>query len=487
MGARGIVRHCLGGDSSVRLRLSAGLATVGLLLAITAPAAQGVNASLLKDINPGPANGLCCATYIQPANAAGTLFFGAYDGHHRHGAELWKSDGTRAGTALVADTSRGEPYVDGTGPDDVTAVGATVFFAGQDPTHGFELWKSDGTASGTTLVKDIAPNNSVPWERSSNPSDLTRVGNELFFVADDAIHGEVLWRSDGTAAGTRPFPDTYPGKRAMVGYRGELLFRGFDSSHGWELWKSDGTVAGTEMVKDIFPGRHGSYPNGSWPRDLTELDGTLYFTAAEADHGREVWSTDGTAAGTKLVADIYSGRKGSRPDQLAGHAGTLFFSADGRAHGSELWRSNGKPAGTRMVKDINPGSDGSLPAGLASVGPRLFFVARDGTHGYEPWKSDGTAAGTRLVKDIVPGKGHPYVAWLTGVGHTLFFSADDHVHGSELWSSNGTAAGTQLVRDIYPGRQRYGGYPAGPSEFRGALFFWADDPTHGTELWKAVP
>jgi ELWxxDGT repeat protein len=274
----------------------------------------------------------------------------------------------------------------------------------------------------------------------------------------------------------------------MVGYRGQLFFRGFDSTHGWELWRSDGTTAGTKMVKDIYPGREGSYPNTSWPRDLTELDGTLYFTATEGDHGRELWRTDGTAAGTKLVADIYSGRKGSRPDQLAGHAGTLFFTAvDRRGKGGELWRSSGKPSGTRMVKDINPGSEGSLPAGLASAGPRLFFVADDGIHGYELWKSDGTAAGTRLVKDIVRGKGQPYVAWLRGVGDTLFFSAEERTHGSELWSSNGTTAGTRLVRDIYPGRQGYGGYPAGPSEFRGALFFWADHPTHGIELWKAVP
>jgi ELWxxDGT repeat protein len=469
-------------------RLGRVVAATAVLFGVTAPAAHGATANLLKDINPGSANGLCCAARPAPAGAAGTLFFGAYDGHERHGAELWKSDGTRAGTALVADTSPGEPYVDGTGPDDVTAVGATVFFAGQDPAQGFELWKSDGTVSGTTLVKDIAANNSVPWEKSSNPRDLTRVGSQLFFVADDAVHGAVLWRSDGSEAGTRPFPDTYLGKREMVGYRGQLLFRGFDPTHGWELWRSDGTAAGTWIVKDIYPGREGSRPNGSWPGDLTEVDGTLYFTAAEAGHGRELWSTDGTAAGTKLVADIHPGRKGSRPDQLAGHAGALFFTAYGRrSRGGELWRSNGKPAGTRMVEDINPGRDGSFPAGLTSVGPRLFFVAHDGSHGYELWRSDGTAAGTKLVKDIVPGKGRPYVAWLTGVGNTLFFSADDRVHGSELWSSDGTTAGTQLVRDIYPGRQKYGGYPVGPSEFRGALFFWAKDPTHGIELWKAVP
>jgi ELWxxDGT repeat protein len=477
------------GQSSSSHRGAATLAalTVLALWAIGPQAAHAATASLLKDINPGPANGVCCGAQLQPANAAGTLFFGAYD--PRHGGELWKSDGTAAGTVLVADTSRGEPYVDGTYPDDITAVGATAFFEGEDPTHGFELWKSDGTASGTTLVKDIATNpNSVPWEESSYPSHLTGVGNQLFFLADDGVHGQALWRSDGTAAGTRLVKEIYP-RSHMIGYRGELYFEGFDSTHGRELWKSDGTAAGTRLVKDIFPGSADSYPyvNGSEPRDFIKLDGTLYFSARDAAHGRELWKTDGTTAGTKLVADIRPGRHGSHPDQLAHHAGTLFFGAQNRRGNRELWRSSGRAAGTRIVKDVNHGREGSRPLGLTSVGPRLFFLADDGTHGYEVWKSDGTASGTRLVKDIVPGKGHPYLDWPTGVGNTLFFGADDHTHGEELWSSNGTTAGTQLVRDIYPGRQRSGGYPTGLREFHGAVFFWADDPTHGTELWKAVP
>jgi ELWxxDGT repeat protein len=462
----------------------AALAVLGLF-AIRPAAAHAATARLLKNINPGPENGICCGFPYQPTVAAGTLFFSAYD--PQHGGELWKSDGTTAGTMLVADTSPGGGPIDGVYPDHITALGARVLFSGEDPTHGFELWKSDGTAGGTTLVKDINTNpDSVPWEESSYPSQLTRVGSQLFFVADDAIHDEVLWRSDGTAAGTRLVKEIYPG-RHMIGYRGELFFRGFDYTHGAELWKSDGTAAGTRLVKDLYPGSEGSYPNGSEPRDFTKLDGTLYFSAADAAHGRELWKTDGTAAGTKLVADINPGRHGSHPDQLDHHAGTLFFGAQNRRGNRELWRSSGRAAGTRMVKDIKPGREGSRPVGLTSVGPRLFFLADDGTHGYEVWKSDGTASGTRLVKDIVPGKGHPYLDWPTGVGNTLFFGADDHRHGEELWSSNGTTAGTQLVRDIYPGRQRSGGYPTGLREFHGALFFWADDPAHGTELWKAVP
>ena len=159
-------------------------------------AADAATATLVKDINPGPTFGTgCCGG---PMNVAGTLFFAANDG--RHGDELWRSDGTAAGTRMVADTAPGNA---GLAPSDFGAVGATLFFEGFDPTHGFELWKSDGTASGTTLVKDINTNpDSVSWEGSSYPSQLTGVGNQLFFVADDGIHD----RCCGGRTGRRRVP-----------------------------------------------------------------------------------------------------------------------------------------------------------------------------------------------------------------------------------------------------------------------------------------
>ena len=287
----------------------------------------------------------------------------------------------------------------------------------------------------------------------------------------------VLWRSDGTAAGTRLLSEIYPGKH-MIGYRGELYFDVFDFTHGRELWKSDGTAAGTKLVKDIYPGSNSyPYPHGSEPRGFIKLGGTLYFTAADAAHGRELWKTDGTAAGTKLVADIDPGRHSSHPDQFAVHAGTLFFDAQNRKGNKELWRSSGKAAGTRMVKDIKPGREGSRPARADQRGPRLFFLADDGTHGYELWKSDGTAAGTRLVKDIVPGKGHPYLAWPMGVGNTLFFTcrrSQARRRALELKRHHGRDAARQ--GHLSGQAETPGDTPRAAGSSDGALFFWADDP-----------
>ena len=130
-------------------------------------------------------------------------------------------------------------------------------------------------------------------------------------------------RRCGGLTGRRPVhrlvKEIYP-RSHMIGYRGELYFEGFDSTHGRELWKSDGTAAGTRLVKDIFPGSADSYPyaNGSEPRDFIKLGGALYFSARRRRPRARAVETDGTAAGTKLARTSIPGRHGSQPDQFAG-------------------------------------------------------------------------------------------------------------------------------------------------------------------------
>src|SRR5262249_25534352 len=155
---------------------------------------------------------------------------------------------------------------------------------------------------------------------------------------------------------------------------------------------------GTTMVADINPG-----PGSSVPFDLTAFNGSLFFNADDGTNGRELWKSDGTAAGTVLVKDINPGTGSSIPEYLTAVNGTLFFSATDGAHNSELWKSDGTTACTVLVKDVNPGStryDGTYLGELTAVNGTLFFTANDGVHGQELWKSDGTAAGTVMVKDV---------------------------------------------------------------------------------------
>src|SRR5262249_37939179 len=163
--------------------------------------------------------------------------------------------------------------------------------------------------AGTVLVKDIRPGNSpYGFPLTSSPDNLTAVGNQLFFSADDGVSGRELWKSDGTAAGTALVKDIGPGSgylgypygsntRNRVAAGGRLFFTANDGVHGTEFWKSDGTAAGTVLVKDINPGSAYGFPSSSYPSSLTAVGGKVFFSADDGVSGRELWKSDGTADG----------------------------------------------------------------------------------------------------------------------------------------------------------------------------------------------
>lgn len=430
-------------------------------------------------------------------------------------------------------------------PSDFVQVGDIAFFVADDGVYGRELWKTDGTAAGTVLVKDIATGSTyqsysgyVP--NSSQPTELTEVGGTLFFIADDGVNGQELWKSDGTTAGTALVKDLQAGStwdgntysylpnssdpQQLTEVNGQLFFSGDDGVNGRELWKTDGTSGGTVMVKDIAEGTYWDYdtysyvPSSSDPADFVNINGMLFFSAYNFDDGsgRELWKSDGTSAGTVLVKDIFPGTypyyyngnfwadypNDSYPTKLTAVGGTLFFVADDGANGQELWKSDGTSAGTVLVKDIYTGTtyqsgngyvpNASSPQELIEVDGKLLFIANDGVHGEELWKSDGTSGGTALVKDIETGSAgylsnYPGFTELDG---TLFFSANDGVYGKELWKSDGTEAGTVLVKDIDTGIDTYDGQPNNSFPFHmgtvdSVLYFSAYTETYGRELWKS--
>src|SRR5919106_1177303 len=199
------------------------------------------------------------------------------------------------------------------------------------------------------------------------------------------------------------------------------------------------------LVEDIYPGETGSEPN--W---LGDFKGRLVFGANHPKFGEELWRSNGTKPGTKLVKDIDPGplvikkmekteTGSSAPDSVLRTKKWIFFQATTVKYGEELWKSDGTKSGTKIVKDIVPGPGDSGPEDIVSTAPRTtFFRADDGKHGVELWKSDGTAKGTTLVKDIntVKGNSNPNdkgdainrsaeVEKLYVVGKTLYFRASD--------------------------------------------------------------
>ncbi|MBW4520762.1 MAG: pre-peptidase C-terminal domain-containing protein [Scytolyngbya sp. HA4215-MV1] len=394
-----------------------------------------------------------------------TLFFTANNG--TDGIELWKSNGTPAGTVMVKDIFSGAT---GSAPSSLVAFGNTLYFAANDGVNGIELWKSDGTAAGTVLVKDI-----FLGANGSSPSNLFVVGNTLYFTANNGANGVELWKSDGTTAGTvlvkdiNSFGDALPYSFAAI--NNTLYFFANNGLTGIGLWKSDGTAAGTVQVRDV------SFVVDEDPGSLIAVGNRLFFTAVGSTTvGRELWTSDGTTAGTVQVKDINpTADFGSGIANLTSFNGALYFTAsDGT--GTRLWKSDGTAAGTVQVAN-SPAS----PNRLTVVGSTLYFRAGNGGTG-ELWKSDGTAAGTVLVLDIngSTNTGSNSIDELINFNGTLYFRANDGVNGLELWKSDGTAAGTVLVKDFNPTGSST---PQFLTVVGNHLFLVANDGTTGNELW----
>ncbi len=453
------------------------------------------------NINPGAAS-------ANPANFKATsniilgtkiLYFTADNG--TNGTELWKTNGTSAGTVMVADISNvGAASSNPLSLEQGPGIN-TVYFSASDGTNGRELWKSDGTAAGTVMVKNITAD-----DQSSAPKELTYCNGVVFFTADDKVVGRELWKTNGTSGGTVLVEDIFvsvnpnqsnPYPYGLTNVNDTLYFSaqahvGFNDDR-W-LYKSDGTAAGTygittncssqqylplnitkvgndifmrnqatdlfcsgeiigsellikkpadskvSVVKDIFTGTGSSNIDS-----LTDVNATCFFSATNATSGRELWKSDGTEAGTVIVKNIETGNASSSPQWLTNVSGTLFFTAQNTASGRELWKSDGTTGGTVLVKDILTGAAGSDPTDLTNVDGILYFVANDGINGKELWKSDGTAAGTMLVWDIMPDTSSSNPQNLTSFDGELYFSADDGINGRELWKTKTCAAITTLA------------------------------------------
>jgi ELWxxDGT repeat protein len=313
------------------------------------------------------------------------------------------------------------------------------------------------------LIKDV---NQMPDIVYPEYSDFVPGSNNiLFFVSQ----GKELWATNGTTAGTIKYKALNAiSDLTMVG--STLYFVGDSDDGGRELWKCTGPPPNISRVKQIAPGAAGSDP-----KELTNVNGVLYFIA----NGYQLWKSDGTNTGTVMVKGFPQIDFGNPPN-LTNVNGILYFAANDDEHGSELWRSDGTDSGTRMVKDIIPGWQGSEPAGLTNLNGTLYFAALNPTTGRELWRSNGTAAGTVLVKSFLPSSSAPVQITEPGVmGNAMYFFVDDG-----FWKSTGTSYGTTLVKGgLSPQTDAIFGVTYSPTPLNGKMYFaaggavWISDGT----------
>ncbi|HET9211006.1 MAG TPA: ELWxxDGT repeat protein [Thermoanaerobaculia bacterium] len=436
------------------LRRVLSLAIPGLLAGL--PMLGQAPAYLVKDINPDTPLPRVEETAAESEGVGSLFYYAANDG--THGTEVWRTDGTAAGTFMLKDIC---PGACSSRPRTLTSSNGLLFFVAQGP-QGPGLWKSDGTPGGTSLVKgDLSGVQS--FADFLAPTMVDAGGKLLFTVlaADDVLE---LWITDGTPGGTHAVGDAARGfipffpPRFLAVDHGQVLFAAQDSLTTWEPWVTDGTNAGTHRLSEVNPGAGSPIRfNNLGPAGQEAVAapwGGFVFVGDDGSHGPEIWRTDGTAAGTVQIKDIASGSSGSSPLGLAVFNGKVLFNATDPTHGSEIWTTDGTAAGTGLLLDVQPGGSGSDPREITAVGSLAFFRADDGTHGAELWATDGTTAGTRMVKDVVPGSagGLPPTAGgyeFTAIGGRLVFYSATVVGGlGSFWTSDGTDAGTQPLAPV---------------------------------------
>ena len=399
----------------------------------------------------------------------------------------------------------------------VVEMGGILYFIADDGESGWELWRSDGTVSGSYIVKDIRGEECETIQNASTGEEEETCTNPSSIY--DRSHGEAFLAAEIVAGEDVIFFTAYNQ------WRDESTWSAAD------LWMSDGTEEGTVLVNDLWEGWN-YYCCGTTfsyvgisnleiiPKSGNNPDRVIFSaihtrgnpgnTSAQEDGtnlgptGEELFISDGTFGGTRMVANIrgedqtwlYGGTtyccgdwNGSMPRDMVLIGQQVWFTAETDDYGRELYRyvlgnSFGVGSGHYLVKDIMPGAATSNPGELTRGSGGLFLSADDGVHGQELYFSLGDIFTTNIVKDIWPGENNSSSPmWLTKLGSKIIFSAYDGLNGRELWISDSTEDGTFILKDINPGSNSSN--PTGPMKIlNGEVYFMANDGVHGAELWK---
>lgn len=414
---------------------------------------------MIKDISAGYANGFQKNYHIYDN---GKLYFSGNDGTGYH---LWVTDGTDTGTKKIS-----TDFILNTPPGFTKYNGKIYFIAYTFNTGIWEYWVTDGTTSGTKKLVDILPN-----LKNVIVSGMKSFSGKLYFIGKTVANGKEIWVTDGTNSGTKIVNDLYPGKDdgidgGLVEYNGMLYFWGIDNTTtGYALYSTDGTSF--NRIKKIYNDVGWTYPSIFMPLDKSIVyDNKLYFAAADKTNNLEMWVTDGTTGGTKMVKDIFPGIGSSYPNFITMLNNKIIFGAVDKNNDQELWISDGTDTGTTMLKDINPYAGGYTgSSGITDWGNGvktqgavhngiLFFAGADTAHGTELWRTDGTDTGTNMVVDFIPGTtGAVFDIGIYAHGRNIWLTMSDQVHGYELflWDGNNLVSVENLMKShvtssVYP-------------------------------------
>lgn len=364
-------------------------------------------------------------------------------------AQIWKSNGTAAGTLLVytmpqAGISNSNVWTsDRDAKRNFSVSGNSMFFNGYDAANGNELWVTDGTAAGTHIVKDINAGTG-----SSNPLAFCKLGSDIYFTAIESS-GRKLWKTDGTGAGTIQIPVAEPFfilDNAVGIVNNKMIFYAHNTVDGYEPYVSDGTAAGTFMLTNINPAGN-SWITQSQNAHLRFNNKHCFFIANNGT-ANALWRTDGTSAGTiQLTTNAqgaFSGVSGGGyTDVDENGLWMIEYNSSGSGNNEKLYRSSGTIAGTYLVaQNLSYAQYLKLYKGGLWMASRNIASAAN----TEPWRSGGNAFTTNKAFEIEPGNSgsptftplssNPYGFFVKN-GKLFFFASTSIPSGHNLYQYTG--------------------------------------------------
>lgn len=383
---------------------------------------------------------------------------------------LWVTDGTTPGTNLLLDSN-------GNAISSNLIFGIfndKLYFSAYTEENRTEMWSTDGTVEGTKMLKDIHPTD------GSSPNNFTIAGSKLYFTALDGVHGREWWVTDGTAEGTHltydqePSQGIYDGSfKQAVAFGDKIIYsRNRKSDDRSDVWITDGESAPINLTDQFTT----LYYKGQNASQLFLYDGKVFFSFYAGTEGDELYSTDGTVAGTKII-DLRPGKDSFYARYFFKFNDKLCFEGYTPENKHSLFVSDGTLEGTVALNyDV-------VDTPYLVNGNTLYFRGSNGNDGQELCKTDGTPEGTSMIKDICPGKpsGFPdNMVWSNG---KIYFTADDGVNKKQAWVSDGTADGTFMLKDIYTAGT-YGSRANDVTAYDGAVYFTAEIAKNDFQLFK---
>lgn len=336
------------------------------------------------------------------------------------GAEIWKTNGTIAGTQILKSFTVTNSNATVTSLENIN--NSLYFFDNTSNSNYCNLYKSDGTTAGTTIIQTFTASFSSRGKR------LTQINGTAYFILEQGA--QHLWKTDGTAQGCALVKSSLAITSPFLNANGTTVFFAYNTAATrLALWKTDGTGVGTVILKDSI-----CQPSmGETTQDFTDVNGTIFFKIANKG---ELWKTNGTSAGTQLVSTQVN-----YAQSFTSLNGALYFSnVSSFFSGPELWTSDGTNAGT--IATVNP----RVSSGPTAFKNNLYLGKTDlgGASNNELYTSNGTQAGTTLLKDIFTGAPSSYPQYYLPVNNTLCFTATD-ANKQQIWKTDGTTNGTSMA------------------------------------------